>query len=468
MKKRNCRLCSSRYDRYIFSLLLALEILMSFTFLGYIHIPPISITYAFIPILAAGVLLGPAPATVVGAVFGLCSMYKASAFYVMEGDRIFSPFISGTPAESFLLSVGTRVLFGLMAGLLLCWAKRRRHPGFWLGAVAVCSRCLHASLVYAAMGLFFSAQDLELMTGLIKLPSASDLLLDMGCLLMVEGAWKFQHSAMAKKLRSYIDLGENTLRQKGRTDMRPRPFFTGLAVVMFCACVASAIYFARRTSYMMLTHGITLDDTVQYDLLHLQTQFLMAVLSLYAIVWLLFMVVYRYLLYREYLGQLDELTGIMGRRMFLAYCDRRFQENAHSEQEDCFLFVDVDHFKRINDTLGHPTGDQVLRTVAERLQMCFAGVGQVGRMGGDEFAVFVDRAIPAAELRKLLDGFLAGLAGVLPAYGPVTCSIGACYYAYPADLDAVYAETDKLLYAAKQRGRAQYVIGGSAACGCRF
>lgn len=61
MKKRNCRLCSSRYDRYIFSLLLALEILMSFTFLGYIHIPPISITYAFIPILAAGVLLGPAP-----------------------------------------------------------------------------------------------------------------------------------------------------------------------------------------------------------------------------------------------------------------------------------------------------------------------------------------------------------------------------------------------------------------------
>ena len=232
--------------------------------------------------------------------------------------------------------------------------------------------------------------------------------------------------------------------------------------------MASAIYFARRTSYMMTTHGITLDDTVQYDLLHLQTQFLMAVLSLCAIVWLLFMVVYWYLLYREYLGQLDELTGIMGRRMFLAYCDRRFQENAHSEQSGCFLFVDVDRFKQINDTLGHPTGDQVLRTVAERLQTCFAGIGQVGRMGGDEFAVFVDRAIPAAELRKLLDGFLAGLAGILPAYGPVTCSIGACYYAYPADLDAVYAETDKLLYAAKQRGRAQYVIGGSGTYTHRF
>ena len=120
-----------------------------------------------------------------------------------------------------------------------------------------------------------------------------------------------------------------------REGLRPRRFFAGLAVVVFFACVASAIYFARRTSYMMTTHGITLDDTVQYDLLHLQTQFLMAVLSLCAIVWLLFMVVYRYLLYREYLGQLDELTGIMGRRIFLAYCDRRFQENAHSEHRSC-------------------------------------------------------------------------------------------------------------------------------------
>lgn len=468
MKKRNCRLCSSRYDRYIFSLLLSLEILMSSTFLGYIHIPPISITYAFIPILAAGVLLGPAPATVVGAVFGLCSMYKASAFYVMEGDRIFSPFISGTPAESFLLSVGTRVLFGLTAGLLLCWAKRRRRPGFWLGVVAMCSRRLHSVIVYAVMGLFFPEQGMDLLEGLTKLPGASDLLLDIVCLLVVEGVWKFHRSAAAERLRAHTDLGEDVLRQGKREGLRPRRFFAGLAVVVFFACVASAIYFARRTSYMMTTHGITLDDTVQYDLLHLQTQFLMAVLSLCAIVWLLFMVVYRYLLYREYLGQLDELTGIMGRRMFLAYCDRRFQENAHSEQSGCFLFVDVDRFKQINDTLGHPTGDQVLRTVAERLQTCFAGIGQVGRMGGDEFAVFVDRAIPAAELRKLLDGFLAGLAGILPAYGPVTCSIGACYYAYPADLDAVYAETDKLLYAAKQRGRAQYVIGGSGTYTHRF
>lgn len=467
MKPLNCRLCKSRYDRYGFSLLLALEILMSFTFLGYVHIPPISITYAFIPILAAGVLLGPVPATAVGAVFGLCSMYKASAFYVMAGDRIFSPFMSATPLESLLLSVGTRALFGLSSGLLLYWARDRRHGALLLGVIAVCSRRLHSVLVYAAMGLFFPEQNMDLLAGLTKMPNISDLLVDVVCLLVVEGIWRFRRSAAAKQLRTYIDLGGNAHRQSGREGLRPRRFFAGLAVVMLCACVASAVYFARRTSYMMAAHGMALDDTIQYDLLHLQTQFLMAVLSLCAIVWLLFMIVYQYLLYREYLGQMDGLTGIMGRSMFQTYCDRRLQENTRNDGCGCFLFVDVDHFKRINDTMGHPAGDQVLRTVAERLESRFAGSGRTGRMGGDEFAVFMDYPIQPSALEELLDQFLSDLTEILPEYGPVTCSIGACYYPLPSTLDEVYAATDKLLYAAKQRGRAQYVIGGDPV-DCRF
>lgn len=98
----------SNFDRYIFAMLIALEFLMSFTFLGYIHIPPISITTAYIPILVAACILGVSQAAVVGTVFGLCSMYKASATYVMASDMVFSPFLSGAPVKSLLLSVGTR------------------------------------------------------------------------------------------------------------------------------------------------------------------------------------------------------------------------------------------------------------------------------------------------------------------------------------------------------------------------
>ena len=73
---------------------------MSFTFLGFIHIDPISLTTAYIPIVVAGCLLGPLESTLIGLVFGLASMYKASALYVVSDDKIFSPLYSGNPIGS--------------------------------------------------------------------------------------------------------------------------------------------------------------------------------------------------------------------------------------------------------------------------------------------------------------------------------------------------------------------------------
>ena len=115
-------------NKYMLWALIALELFMSFSFLGYIHIDPISITFVYIPVLAAGCLMGPKESTLVGAIFGLASMWKASAFYVGAGDMIFSPRQSGRPLESILLSVGSRALFGLISGLLYQLARRGRHP----------------------------------------------------------------------------------------------------------------------------------------------------------------------------------------------------------------------------------------------------------------------------------------------------------------------------------------------------
>ena len=65
-----------KFEHYIFSLLLAVEVIMSFTFLGYVHIPPISITTAYIPIIITACLFGPAEASLAGLLFGLGSLYK--------------------------------------------------------------------------------------------------------------------------------------------------------------------------------------------------------------------------------------------------------------------------------------------------------------------------------------------------------------------------------------------------------
>lgn len=89
-----------KFEKYVFVLLLAIELIMSFTFLGFIHIDPISLTTAYIPIVVAGCLLGPLESTLIGLVFGLASMYKASALYVVSDDKIFSPLYSGNSIES--------------------------------------------------------------------------------------------------------------------------------------------------------------------------------------------------------------------------------------------------------------------------------------------------------------------------------------------------------------------------------
>lgn len=110
-----------KFEHYIFSLLLAVEVIMSFTFLGYMHIPPISITTAYIPIVIIACLFGPAESSLAGLLFGLGSLYKASATYVMPADAVFSPFRSDFPIGSILLSVGTRVLFGFCSAVCFSW-----------------------------------------------------------------------------------------------------------------------------------------------------------------------------------------------------------------------------------------------------------------------------------------------------------------------------------------------------------
>lgn len=139
------------------------------------------------------------------------------------------------------------------------------------------------------------------------------------------------------------------------------------------------------------------------------------------------LVVYRYLSYREYIGQLDAITGAMGRKMFNHYCENHLEsKEAMASGAGWFLFVDLDYFKSINDTLGHPVGDFVLKRVAQSLSSIFSAYGGIGRMGGDEFAVLLTSPMTKMQLSQKLDAFLTEISTILDAQEKVTCSIGAC------------------------------------------
>ena len=442
-----------RFEDYVFLALAAIELLMSFTFLGYLHVAPISITFAFIPVVIAARFLGTWQATAIGAIFGLSSMFKASAYYVLPLDKVFSPMGSSSPLSSILLSVGTRMLFGLLLGLTFHVLRGTKLFRLWTDLLCLLAPKLHGLLVYVALGIFFPEFGYSANNTLVL--SISDIAASLLCVLAVELLQIIWHCPAIQAFYVYVQKADTRLPRN-----RKVPFVW--SIFMLCILLAgsaSTIYFSQRMSYMLQNHGLEISADINHDLAHLQIQFLIAMLSIYFLMALSMLLVYKYLSYKEYLGGLDGLTGIMGRKMFLNHCDLLQEKTSLSGQNGWFLYIDIDYFKMINDTFGHPVGDTVLQSVATMLDRDFGESGCVGRLGGDEFAVIIEKPMAEAEMKKRLEQFQADISDILPAPNKVTSSIGACLFRYPQDMQDVYAQTDKLLYEAKHQGRTCYVLG---------
>lgn len=442
----------SCFDRYVFVILIAMELLMSFTFMGYLHIPPISVTIAYLPILVAACLYRPAQAVIVGLVFGAASMYKASATYVMAADAVFSPFLSGNPAGSILLSVGTRVLYGLLIGFLFLFAKRQKHCRICIGAICAVAPKLHSLLVYTAMGLLFPELGYRYDSSFhFDLDDAVFLVL---CIVVVELILALYQSAAIQNLKTCINQTVNNPYVSRKMSL----FFVTCESFLVFMSVFAALYFSERETYMLKQHGVAVSRAISTDLLLLQSQFLIASLSLNAILMIFLFGVYRYMSYKEYRVEMDMLTGVMGRRLFFSHCDRVQKiKNADRKKAGWFLFVDADYFKDINDTYGHAAGDTVLKAIAANLQAVVGEDGKVGRIGGDEFAVMIEEPLSQQELGQRLDQFLEKISQSLPDK-KVSCSIGACQFVFPRDVRLLLEEADAMLYRAKENGRACYAM----------
>ncbi len=436
------------FESYIFGALIALELLMSFTFFGYVHIPPVSFTTAYIPILIAGRILGTKEATAVGFVFGAASMYKASASYITGSDILFSPFYSLNPVGSIILSVGTRTLFGFFSGLLYKAARKARRTGLCCTLVTALSIGLHAMLVYIAMRTFFP--DAEALNGSMGIRT-SDLIMVVLSMFISEGTAALYNSRRLKHIRSYIDGSDKVFYAAGK---KMTVFFSALASSLFLLNLTAMVYFAERTGHMLKLHGIEFSGFAAADLLQLLGQFLIATFSLIIIMMLILSSVYRYMSYKEYLGEMDPLTGAMGRRMFMRWCEALNPEPS----DNWMLFVDVDYFKAINDTFGHAYGDKILSSVAGLLGDEFSAWGTVGRIGGDEFAVVIERPMEKETLSEKLETFLENVSLKIPEH-ELSCSVGVAQFTAGESVSQILDEADSALYEAKRLGRACYVFG---------
>jgi diguanylate cyclase (GGDEF)-like protein len=153
----------------------------------------------------------------------------------------------------------------------------------------------------------------------------------------------------------------------------------------------------------------------------------------------------------------DALTGLYNRRWLDQTLDRLIQRHRFAGDPMCIAIMDVDHFKRVNDTFGHPAGDSVLAAVSRVIRRCLRPTDLVARIGGEEFALIFPQTplqggMSAAErLREAIATEPVSHDGSrLPQ---VTVSIGLVLSDAESDSNRLLARADQALYRAKQAGR---------------
>ena len=166
----------------------------------------------------------------------------------------------------------------------------------------------------------------------------------------------------------------------------------------------------------------------------------------------------------------DELTGLKSRRVWLEEAQQQFNLSKRVKTPFSVLILDVDHFKSVNDTYGHPTGDAVLRGLGKLLLLCLRKTDSPGRLGGEEFAVLIPGtdAKGAFQIAETLRNAVAQERiedSVLTLQ--VTVSIGVASVQVPSlelDFDTLMRVADQALYRAKQNGRNCVVAADPGEC----
>jgi diguanylate cyclase (GGDEF)-like protein/PAS domain S-box-containing protein len=156
----------------------------------------------------------------------------------------------------------------------------------------------------------------------------------------------------------------------------------------------------------------------------------------------------------------DPLTGLANRVAFVEAVRAAIDRADRDGVGFAILYVDLDHFKDVNDALGHPAGDELLRTVSARLVAAARPSDKVARFGGDEFAVIAHGVTSAEEASRLASGLIAVISEPYAVGGVplrTSASVGiALHEAGSADAETMLSRADLALYSAKAQGRSRH------------
>ncbi len=158
----------------------------------------------------------------------------------------------------------------------------------------------------------------------------------------------------------------------------------------------------------------------------------------------------------------DLLTGLPNRRMLRTRLEEALSRSKSVDTKLAVVFVDLDHFKEVNDTLGHEAGDLLLVEAAQRIQKSLGGSDTVARMGGDEFTLVINHVTDPVALEIQLQGVLEKMAQAFSLRTEqvfVSASLGVALYPDDAtSVEDLFKHADQALYVAKGAGRNRYAF----------
>ncbi len=160
------------------------------------------------------------------------------------------------------------------------------------------------------------------------------------------------------------------------------------------------------------------------------------------------------------LAQIDQLTGLANRAGFLQKLGEAMRASADDGRLMALMYMDIDHFKPVNDTYGHHVGDALLKAFSSRLVQTLRASDAIARIGGDEFTIITEKLARREDAAILADKVVAAMQAPFELDGVTVCvsaSIGLAYYSGEAIApDVLIKQADRLLYQAKEAGRNTY------------
>ncbi|MCX7554669.1 bifunctional diguanylate cyclase/phosphodiesterase [Marinicella sp. S1101] len=164
----------------------------------------------------------------------------------------------------------------------------------------------------------------------------------------------------------------------------------------------------------------------------------------------------------EYLANHDTLTHLPNRHYITNFIKARVNYSKTSKQQFTVLFIDLDHFKDINDTLGHAVGDEMLKKLPVLFNRVFRHDDVIARMGGDEFIVYLPGEMSVSDVEKLVERFLKSLEYPIEIGEHLirlTGSVGVAFFPqHGANVTELLSHADAALYRAKDKGRNTFAI----------